>query len=352
MKLINKLEHKLRPYLTKILSNKQSIFLYSSFRNKFFRGIENILPKPIYQPKKNINFCGLTFRNDIGNAAGFDKDGYLLKFNYNLGAGFGLVGTTLPYAHNGKLAKIYGKNLNTWVPLPHSMGALNSLGLPSKGIDIAIKNTNDFRKHTNDQTFPIGVSLAPHPLDKREEKNINFFHMIEKAKEHFEFLEINESCPNVTHENNDLQQRLKKLSEIKQKYNIPIFLKFQYIDEDTFNIVDQYKFDAITLCNTQNKYTSYNNKIHQKDKKLFQNYIQNYQGGLSGQIIKDFTNQQITHAIELKNKLNSPVELIHCGGIKTLEDIENSRQNTTIRQWYSGLIHNLYEIDLNHIYQQ
>ena len=352
MKLINKLEHKLRPYLTQVLSKKQTVFLYSSFREKFFRGLENTLKEPIYRPNKNINFCGLIFRNDIGNAAGFDKDGFLLEFNYNLGAGFALIGTTLPYAHNGKFAKIYGKKLNTWLPLPHSMGALNSLGLPSKGIDVSIQNIKKFRQKITDNTFPIGLSLSPHPLDEGEEKNTNFFHMIEKAKDYANFLEINESCPNVAHENDGLEKRLEKIATIREKHNIPIFLKFQYIDKTTFNLVLKYKLDAITLSNTQNKYPLYQEKIHPKDKKLFEFYTQHYQGGLSGQIIKEFTIQQIKYALELKEKNNSSVELIHCGGIKTLEDIKNSRNNTPLRQWYSGLMHNLYEMNLNNIYQR
>ena len=62
---------------------------------------------------------GLTFRNDLGNAAGLDKDGSLLDFNYALGAGFTVVGTVLSEGHTGNVFSFFGGlwKGNVWTPL-------------------------------------------------------------------------------------------------------------------------------------------------------------------------------------------------------------------------------------------
>jgi dihydroorotate dehydrogenase len=134
---------------------------------------------------------GLSFRNDLGNAAGLDKDGSLLDFNYSLGAGFAVVGTVLSEPHTGNVFSFFGGlwKGNVWTPLPLSGAALNSLGLPSKGVDVALENIASFRSRNgvppqspdrrasggakgatsssaampSAAAFPIGVSIMGHP---------------------------------------------------------------------------------------------------------------------------------------------------------------------------------------------
>ena len=68
---------------------------------------------------------------------------------------------------------------NAWTPLPLSGAALNSLGLPSKGIDAALASIAAFRERhgirpqragpagtagpSGGAAFPIGVSIMGHP---------------------------------------------------------------------------------------------------------------------------------------------------------------------------------------------
>ena len=93
----------------------------------------------------NSNYWARAPQKGLGNAAGLDKDGSLLEFNYCIGAGFAVVGTVLNKPHTGNIVKIRGKEHNPWAPLPHSHSALNSLGLPSLGIDASIKNILEFK---------------------------------------------------------------------------------------------------------------------------------------------------------------------------------------------------------------
>ena len=110
------------------------------------------------------------------------------------------------------------KEHNPWVPLPNSKSALNSLGLPSLGVDKAIENIEKFRSEIPDKDFPIGLSIMGHPLQEGQEKLDGILECVSKAVGKVEFIEINESCPNVAHKSDDgLGDRLKAITEIKKE---------------------------------------------------------------------------------------------------------------------------------------
>ena len=347
---LTRLEYKLRPFLIRFLHPRLSTFLYSSFRKLYFNRLASHLKAPLHIKKKKISFCGLNFRNDLGNAAGFDKDGFLLFFNYYLGAGFAIVGTTLPSAYQGNIHKIYGKKLNPWLPLPHSNSALNSLGLPSLGIDTALNNIKIFRKKIQDSSFPIGLSIAAHPKETRQIQMQNFLSSIEKASPYVDFFEINENCPNIKKDQRSIKDKLLAIVPIMKKIKKPFFIKFQNIDEGMIDFLEKHQFTGLTLTNTQKDYKKYLPLIHEKDKKAFLYYTKHFQGALSGQVITSLSLKLIEKVHQYIKKKNYQLKLIHCGGIKSKDQKEQSRKTTTIRQWYSGLMLSIYEKKLDQIY--
>jgi dihydroorotate dehydrogenase len=163
-----KVEGKLRPILAAVLPPWAVVFIYSASRTLYLKALGCSAFAPASGNYKKTTVMGMTFRNDLGNAAGLDKDGSLLELNYRLGAGFALVGTVLNKPHTGNLEVM--KTFNPWVPLPASGNALNSLGLPSKGVDAAISNIKKFKAKFNPTDFPIGVSVMGHPAQAGEEK--------------------------------------------------------------------------------------------------------------------------------------------------------------------------------------
>ena len=126
------LDDKLRPALATLLPAEIFIGLYSASRSPFINALSVSVGSPAEERSIStpVSAMGLAFRNDLGNAAGLDKDGSLLEFNYSLGAGFAVVGTVLSESHTGNLFSLLGGlwTGNVWTPLPHSGGALNSLG--------------------------------------------------------------------------------------------------------------------------------------------------------------------------------------------------------------------------------
>lgn len=218
----------LRPALHMVLPAEAFVALYSSSRAPFLSAMGAARCPVDNSLSAWHTAMGLTFRNDLGNSAGLDKDGSLLDFSYALGAGFAVVGTVLSAPHTGNVFSFLGGlwSGNAWTPLPQSGAALNSLGLPSKGVDAALANVASFRERHGippqradrreakraapaaaaaavgaPPCFPIGVSIMGHPSHASDgaKKLAGIVYCVEKALPHADFLEINESCPNVHH---------------------------------------------------------------------------------------------------------------------------------------------------------
>jgi dihydroorotate dehydrogenase len=348
---IARIEHKLRPFMARSLTPKFFMELYSANRRHFIASMSKTLKKPISNAQHPSEVCGINFRNDLGNAAGLDKDGSLLEFNYCLGAGFAVVGTVLNKPHTGNILKIRGKEHNPWVPLPHSHSALNSLGLPSLGVDAALENILKFKEKYPDPNFPVGLSIMGHPLQKDQEKLDGILECVSKAVGKVEFIEINESCPNVKHSSDDdLESRLQAISKIKG--TTPIFVKLGDLGDanKTVKLLDQCQIDGLVLLNTQKNYHKYRPQLAKQDHKIFDYYTEKFQGGLSGEIIRDTSFDSVREAHAAIKENNSKLQLIHVGGINTSSDMKESREFAPLREWYTGLMEHMGTKKLRDVY--
>ena len=110
--MLMQLDDKLRPTLAATLPAEAFICLYSATRTPFAKAMGKSAGKqPASLPAggaESVRVMGLSFRNDLGNAAGLDKDGSLLDFNYAIGAGYTVVGTVLSEPHTGNLFSFLG----------------------------------------------------------------------------------------------------------------------------------------------------------------------------------------------------------------------------------------------------
>ena len=99
------LEHLIRPFVSRVIPNKLLIAAFSKSRGSYLKSLAGYAKKmpvyPVSEYKQTLFESNLIFRNDLANAAGFDKDGKLLEFNYKLGAGYAVVGTVLSEAFAG-----------------------------------------------------------------------------------------------------------------------------------------------------------------------------------------------------------------------------------------------------------
>jgi hypothetical protein len=128
-----RLDDAVRPALASVLPAEAFICLYSASRTPFIHALSAApISSAPASPLACVRAMGLSFRNDLGNAAGLDKDGSLLDFNYSLGAGFAVVGTVLSEPHTGNVFSFFGGlwKGNVWDSAP-ALGCCAQLSWPA-----------------------------------------------------------------------------------------------------------------------------------------------------------------------------------------------------------------------------
>jgi dihydroorotate dehydrogenase len=381
----------LRPMLAAVLPAEAFICLYSATRSPFIKALSGKGAPPTDASAAPVRSIGIVFRNDLGNAAGLDKDGSLLDFNYSLGAGFTVVGTVVSEAHTGNVFEFLGGlwSGNAWTPLPLSGAALNSLGLPSQGIDAALRNIADFRErhgvppqHAERGTrggpspatqgaprFPIGVSIMGHPALASDpaKKLEGVLLCVEKAMPHADFIEINESCPNVHHKGtggahaatDELRTRLQAITALRDRVakasgrRVPLLVKMGDLGDPkaTVLFLSKLGIDGVVALNTQKDYESF--ELPAADRALLEHYTQRYGGGLSGPPILERSTAQVAAAQAAVRdlRLGDSFTVIHVGGLQSEDDMQKSRATgSELRQWYTGLMHGLAQRDPDSLY--
>lgn len=295
---------------------------------------------------------GLEFRVPLMNAAGQFKNGEGYDIIAAQGAG-GYIGGTSTY--NSRIGNIkHGVKL-PFLSLPQARTTLNYLGLPNLGDE-----TLAIRSITKNKIIgcPIGWSVMRSPdysLDFGMEcliKSLWLYH----DNLQVDFIEINESCPNVSvtpslssvNENfTSVKSRLIYIATeflSKRKRKLPVIVKFSNdleltdLPEILKTLVD-YQYDGINLGNTSTNYAEIRTHLHGKMREMFDYFTSNFGGGVGGYYLKHKSLLLCGQAVELLRDLNHPQEfhVIRTGGVENIEDIKLSEQvGVALNQWYSG----------------
>ena len=354
------LDGKLRPLLISLLPTKLVVLIYSASRSTYMGALAAGRYGPFDGAHHPTEALGLRFRNDLGSAAGMDKDGTLLEWMYRSGAGFAVVGTVLDKPHCGNQWVL--NYWNPWLPLPFSGAGLNSLGLPSKGVGKAITNIKKFREKWQPKDFPIGVSIMGHPAQSGQEKLDGVLECVRQAVREADFIEINESCPNVAHghgDSSELEARLAAVVKVRDAYKekkVPVLVKLGTLGADpgaTCRLMAKIGVDGLVGLNTQIDYKTFYDKLNKVDISALETYTASYKGGLSGPIVLERSQNQLAEAAKVIKAEKLPLTLIHVGGISEPEDVEASRAaGVPLREWYTGLMHAVATVPLDDVYRR
>jgi dihydroorotate dehydrogenase len=311
---------KIHHFTFKFIKLTSKIPLVSYFRKKVY-GYEN------ENLKQNV--FGLDFKNPVGLAAGFDKNGELYNELENFGFGFIEVGTVTPKPQEGNPKKRSFR-------LRKDNGLVNRMGFNNNGVEALVENLKNKRCNII-IGGNIGKNTSTLPENVINDYKINF----EKLHPHVDYFVVNVSCPNVGSmaklQDKDFQiELLESLKEInsKQKVQRPILLKIApdlnnvQLDE-VVEIVLQTKIEGVIASNT-----SVNREGLNTTEQEF-NEIGN--GGLSGQPVKDRSTKVIKY---LSEKSNKAFTIIGVGGIHSAEDaIEKIKAGASLIQVYTGFIY-------------
>ncbi len=138
-----------------------------------------------------VQVGGIRFRNPIGLAAGFDKEGKLLAALPHLGFGFAEVGTVTPRPQPGNQRPRLFRD-------PERFSLFNRMGFNSPGAEIVAHHVAKARqKGSLPPDFRIGVNLGKNKDTSAELAHQDYRDAVRPFAELADYLVINVSSPNT-----------------------------------------------------------------------------------------------------------------------------------------------------------
>ncbi|APY11867.1 dihydroorotate dehydrogenase (quinone) [Seonamhaeicola sp. S2-3] len=272
---------------------------------------------------------GLTFKNPVGLAAGFDKNAVLYNELANFGFGFIEIGTVTPKGQPGNPKKRLFR-------LKDDQGIINRMGFNNEGLKAAIEQLKK-----NKGKLIIGGNIGKNTATKPEDYTADYLACFNALHPFVDYFVLNVSCPNVgSHAKlNDKDYLEELINEVKKantafKTEKPILLKIApdlnngQLDE-IIELVKNTDLDGVIASNTSVDRTGL------KASKETLEAIGN--GGLSGQPIKEKSTKVIKYLAENSNKA---FPIIGVGGIHSAKDaIEKIEAGADLVQVYTGFIY-------------
>jgi len=344
-----------------ILPPRVASMFYTRGRKWFMHDFHQLAPlnPPIVIPPTNLSrkLWGIEFRLPLFNAAGMFKNGESYDMVASIGAGGYLGGTSTYNMRSGNTK--FGMN-QPFITLPHSGMAVNFLGLPNLGDEALAGKVITTHKVPG---CPIGWSVMRSPdFNLRDGMShlIKSLHLF-AANPLIDFIEINESCPNVGADFSGLEDRLSYIAAeflTKRARVLPVIIKLANdLTPDKLSLLIamliKYGFDGLNIGNTSTNYTAALAEVSARERELYTWFTHNIGGGVSGRCLKKQSLELCAQAVEDVRKLNPNHEfhIIRTGGIDSYNDlIESQQAGIMLNQWYSGFFTRYIEVGSN-VYQ-
>ncbi|WP_346882280.1 quinone-dependent dihydroorotate dehydrogenase [uncultured Algibacter sp.] len=275
------------------------------------------------------NLFGLTFKNPVGLAAGFDKNAVLYNELANFGFGFIEIGTVTPKGQAGNPKKRLFR-------LKDDQGIINRMGFNNEGLNAAIAQLKK-----NKGKLIIGGNIGKNTDTKPEDYTQDYLECFNALHPYVDYFVLNVSCPNVgSHAKLNDKDYLEALIGAVQSANNtfkkqkPILLKIApdlnntQLDE-IVELVAKTNLDGVIASNTS---------TDRSNLKASDALLQNIgNGGLSGQPIKEKSTSVIKY---LSSKSQGTFPIIGVGGIHSAKDaLEKIEAGADLVQIYTGFIY-------------
>lgn len=279
----------------------------------------------------NKTVLGLQFKNPVGLAAGFDKDGQYLDILPHLGFGFVEVGTVTPKAQDGNPQPRLFR-------LPEDEALINRMGFNNKGVDNLVYNLKNYR---NTEGVIIGGNIGKNKVTPNEEAVNDYEWCFNALFDYVDYFVVNVSSPNTPNLRalqdkeplTELLSRLQVLNHQKAKPK-PILLKIapDLTDsqlDDILEIVKDTQLAGLVATNTT---------ISREGLQTAPLSIEAIgAGGLSGKPVKNRSTEVIRY---LRQRGAYDMVIIGVGGIASGTDaLEKIEAGANLVQVYSGMIY-------------
>lgn len=289
-------------------------------------------------PELEQQLWGLTFRNPIGLAAGFDKDGIAAGIWDSLGFGFAELGTVTYHAQPGNPPPRLFR-------LPLDQAAINRMGFNNRGAAALAETLIQLRQsqaEAGQPTIPLGINLGKSKVTSLEAAAGDYLSSFQLLQPLGDYFVVNVSSPN-TPGLRSLQatDQLEPILEALQGANTqqkPLLVKIapDLEWEDIAAVValaQTYRLAGIIATNTTIRRDQLKTQVVQATGQP----ITAEAGGLSGAPLR----QRSTEVIRfIWQQTQGTLPIIGVGGIFTAEDAwEKITAGASLVQVYTGWVY-------------
>ncbi len=280
---------------------------------------------------KPVNVAGLTFPNQVGLAAGFDKDARWVDALASMGFGHIEIGTLTPRPQPGN-------DKPRLFRLIEDQALINRMGFNNEGVDVAVSRLARVQSNVI-----VGGNIGKNKITANEDAWEDYRYCFRKLFPHVHYFTVNVSSPNTPglrelQEKKPLEQLLSGLMDLRKELGTtepkPIFLKIApdlSKDQlsDIIDLVDSTGIDGVVATNTT---------ISREGLKTKASEIERIgAGGLSGLPVREASNEVLRF---LHKESGGKFPIIGVGGIMNPDDAKAKLDaGASLVQVYSGFIY-------------
>ena len=309
-------------------------------------------------PAKPVQAFGLTFKNPVGLAAGYDKDAVAISGLSTLGFGHVEVGTVTPKPQPGNLRPRLFR-------LPEDEAVINRMGFPGKGAGFMVKSLKGRQRNlpfgggmlrmaldvtsakprpaasASRSSMRLGINLGKNKDTPNEEAVLDYLELLQCFAPCADYLAINISSPNTVGLR-QLQGRAalegllkqldiqRKMEENTSEKHIPLLVKLApdlsegELDE-AVDVILATHMDGVIVTNTtlarEGLRSEYRGEL----------------GGLSGGPLRLRSEAVLCQVVK---RVDGKIPIVSVGGIMNPEDAKRRLDlGAALLQIYTGLIY-------------
>lgn len=306
---------------------------------KRLKWFNDVLPfgKSVIRSSYDVSFkglerevFGLKFKNPVGLAAGFDKNGEYVEALSNLGFGFIEVGTVTPLPQPGN-------DKPRMFRLPEDAALINRMGFNNKGVDTMAERLRLLKDRHPE--IIVGGNIGKNKNTPNEDAVSDYVKCFDSLFDVVDYFVVNVSSPNTPglralQEKEPLMELLNTLQKRNNKNDIsrPILLKIapDLTNEQLDDIIEIVKETGIAGVIATNTTIS-------RDGLYAPENLKGEMGGLSGKPLTKRSTEVIRY---LSEKSGKAFPIIGVGGIHSAQDAqEKLAAGASLIQLYTGFIY-------------
>jgi len=279
-------------------------------------------------PGKPVQAFGLKFKNPVGLAAGYDKDGIAIQGLAALGFGHIEIGTVTPRPQSGNPRPRVFR-------LVEDEAVINRMGFPGKGMSkVASQMSSVVRRPSS---IILGVNLGKNKDTPLEESTNDYISLVRTFSPLADYLAINVSSPNTIglrrlQGRAMLEELLKAVNETRTSLPVPRPMLVKLAPDlsnneldDAIDVILYAGMDGVILTNTTLERAGLHS-CHQGET-----------GGLSGAPLRGRSELVLSQVLK---RLDGHLPVVSVGGIMSAEDAKRRLDmGAALVQVYTGLVY-------------